>query len=86
MDRAFHLAFTQGAYGGGVEGGTVVAGEPGELDVEDRSSVVPFDHHMLHAVVEDFFRDAAEIREGVDVTVHEGFEGPLLHEFDIHGP
>ncbi len=53
--------------------------------LEDGSSVVLFDHHMLHAAVKDFFLDAAEIREGVDVTVHESFDGPLLHEFDIHG-
>ncbi len=87
MDRTLYLAFYPWRIRRAesrVE--PVVVGKPGELDVEDRSSVVPFDHHMLHAVVKDFFRDAAEIREGVDVTVHESFEGPLLHEFDIHGP
>ncbi len=63
-----------------------VVGEPEELDVEDGPAGLPSDHDMLHAIVEDFFGDAAQILEGVQVAVHEGFEGALFDELHVHGP
>ena len=86
MYRTFHFPFHPGSIRRAEPGMKfVVVGEPGKLDIEDRPATLPPDNHLLHTVVEDLFRDTAQIIEGMDVAVHEGLKSPLFYELDIHG-
>ena len=88
VDRPFHFAFHPGAVGSaglGLE--AVMMGEVQALGVEDRlPGRVPIHHDVLHVVVKDLGRHAAQVLEAPDVAVQERLQRAAVHELDIVGP
>jgi len=88
VDRPLHLALHPGAVGSaGLRLEAVMMGEVQTLRVENRlPGRIPAHDDVLHVVVEDFGRHAAQVLEAPDVAVQERFQSAAVHELDIIGP